>query len=143
LTHDHPAGYGPDFDVPAAAPTRPGDSVYFHSKYLGMEIVRTFAENHGLEALALLFSTFVNPEHPDSMRGNLGPAAVSWRDAGDAVARAVALDSVPSPFEMVRILGDLPHGKYSNQKARRLLGWAPRHSLLHLWQDTGEDWRTA
>jgi hypothetical protein len=34
----------------------------------------------------------------------------------------------------MRILGDLPGAKYSNQKARRILGWTPRDSLLPLWQ---------
>jgi nucleoside-diphosphate-sugar epimerase len=134
LSADHPAGYGPDFDVPDEVPPRVGASVYFHSKYLGMEICRAFAENHGLEVAALLFSNFVNPDEPGTGRGHLGPATVSWSDAGLAVRRAIEVPALPSPFEMMRILGDMPHGAFSSQKARRVLGWAPRDSLLHLWQ---------
>ena len=38
------------------------------------------------------------------------------------------------PWRVLRIMGDLPQGRFSNRKARRLLGWAPRDSLRHLWQ---------
>jgi nucleoside-diphosphate-sugar epimerase len=47
-----------------------------------------------------------------------------------AAALATAL---PSPFEVFHILADLPHGKYSNEKAKRLLGWQPRDTLELLW----------
>ena len=129
LSPDHPAGYSVDFDVPDEVPVRAGANVYFLSKYLALEICRTFAENHGLEVAALLFSTFVNPEQPGPMRGAPGPATVSWGDAGLALRRALEVPALPSPFEAMRILGDLPGAKYSNQKARRILGWAPRDSL--------------
>lgn len=138
LSPDHPAGYSVDFDVPDEVPVRAGANVYFLSKYLALEICRTFAENHGLEVAALLFSTFVNPEQPGRMRGAPGPATVSWGDAGLALRRALEVPALPSPFEAMRILGDLPGAKYSNQKARRILGWAPRDSLLPLWQSEGQ-----
>ena len=131
---DHPGGYGGDFAVPDEAPIRAGASVYFHSKLLGLEICRVFAENHGVEVAALLFSTFVNPEDPGRMRGRLGPATVSWNDAGDALQRAIEVESLPSTFEVIRILGDLPSDRFTNDKAKRLLGWTPRDSLLSLWQ---------
>ena len=28
---------------------------------------------------------------------------------------------------------DLPHRKFPNDKAKRLLGWQPRDTLDHLW----------
>ncbi len=133
LHFEHPAGYGTDFDVPDEAPPRPGDNLYFHSKLLGLELARVFAHNHGLEVAALLFSTFVNPAYPEGMRGRLGPAAVSWQDAGHAMRRALEVPALPSSFEAIRILGDLPHAKFTNAKARRILGWMPRDSLLHFW----------
>lgn len=135
LNHDHPAGYGPDYDLPDDAPPRPGDNLYFHSKLLGYEVCRVFAEQYDLELIALLFSTFVNPDRPGRMAGRLGPAAVGWDDAGRAVRAALDVKALPSCFEAVRVLGDLPHGKYSNAKARRLLGWEPRQSLSHLWRE--------
>jgi hypothetical protein len=72
------------------------------------------------------------------MRGSLGPATISWNDAGDALQRALEVEALPSTFEVIRILGDLPSARFTNDKAKRLLGWTPRDSLLHLWR-TPED----
>ncbi len=58
---------------------------------------------------------------------------VSWEDAGRAMRHALEAPSLPSPFEIFHILADLPHGKFSNTKAKRLLGWQPRDSLVELW----------
>ena len=33
----------------------------------------------------------------------------------------------------MNVLADLPHGRYSNEKAKRLLAWEPRDSMPHLW----------
>lgn len=134
LNFAHPAGHAADFDVPDEVPPRPGANVYFHTKFLALEVCRTFAHNHGLEVAALLFSSFAGRGAAPSRR--LGPAPVSWKDAGRALRRAVEVPALPSPFEAMRIIGDVPHGKYSNAKARRVLGWAPRDLLIHLWSDT-------
>ena len=131
---DHPAGYGADFGVPDEAPIRAGANVYFHSKLLGLEICRVFAAHHGMEVVAFLVSTFVNPAEPGRMRGRLGPATVSWNDAGAALKRTIEVEALPSNFEVIRILGDLPSARFTNDKAKRLLGWEPKDSLAHLWQ---------
>jgi nucleoside-diphosphate-sugar epimerase len=136
LNLEHPAGYGSDFDLPADVPIRAGANIYFHSKLLGLEICRTFAENHGLEVAALLVSSFVDPQRARRRPDGLAviPSTVAWSDAGLAIRCALDVPALPSPFEALRIVGDLPHGKYSNTAARRVLGWAPRESLAPLWQ---------
>jgi hypothetical protein len=45
------------------------------------------------------------------------------------LAQALEVPPLRSPFEGFLILADLPHGKYSNEKAKRLLGWQPRDTL--------------
>jgi len=130
---DRPAGYWADFDVPDDAPGRPGAALYLHSKYLGQEIVRLFAEQHDLEVPALFFCIFTNPEAPHEGQRPLHPMTVSWADAARALRRALEVPALPTPFEIIHILADLPHGKYSNAKAKRLLGWQPRDSLASLW----------
>ena len=47
--------------------------------------------------------------------------------------RAVAAPSLPAPFETFNVLADLPHGKYSNARAKQLIGWRPAHNLAPLW----------
>lgn len=133
VTMDRPAGYWWDFRVPDAAPPRAGDWLYGHSKYLGLEVVRLFAERYGLDVPVLLFSSFVNPATEKPRPGGVFAMSVSWEDAALAMRRALEAPDLPSPFEPFHILADLPHGKYSNAKARRLLGWRPRDNLEHLW----------
>ncbi|MGH2371362.1 MAG: NAD-dependent epimerase/dehydratase family protein, partial [Chloroflexota bacterium] len=129
---DQPGGYAWDFRIPDAAPPRPGAWLYLHSKYLGQETVRLFAEAYDLEAPTLLFCNFVNPHVVRPGQYTVSPMTVSWDDAGHAVRRAVEAPSLPSPFETFHIMADLPHGKYSGQKAYRLLDWRPRDDLAHL-----------
>ena len=133
VSNEGPAGYGWDFAVPDDAPARPGLWLYAHSKFLGQEVVRCFAEQYDLEVPALYYSSFVDPATAQSRPGGVHPMSISWDDAGLAMRRALEAPALPRPFEIFHILTDLPHGKYSSAKAQRLLGWQPRDSLAHLW----------
>jgi nucleoside-diphosphate-sugar epimerase len=96
LSPDHPTGYSVDFDVPDEVPVRAGANVYFLSKYLALELCRAFAENHGLEVAALLFSTFVNPQQPGRMQGAPGPdRLLDRRRAGPPPGPGGALSPFP------------------------------------------------
>jgi nucleoside-diphosphate-sugar epimerase len=120
-----------DYDLHVDAPPRPYDHLYIHSKYLGTEICRVFAELYGLEVPALLFYMLYNPTMPVPPY----PFMISWPDTGRALRRALEVTSLPSPFEMVNISADLPHGRYDFRKARELLDWQPRDTLEDFWQD--------
>jgi nucleoside-diphosphate-sugar epimerase len=133
VTLQHPVGYWHDFDVPEDAPPRPGTHLYGHTKYLGQEVCRIFAEEYGLEVPALLFSQFVNPETAQPRPDGVFPMTVSWEDAAQAMRLALEVPSLPRPFEVFHILTDVPHRKFRNDKAKRLLGWQPRDGLEHLW----------
>ena len=45
----------------------------------------------------------------------------------------VDLATLPSRCEAFNIFGDLPHRKFSNEKAKRLLGFAPRDRFEKAW----------
>jgi nucleoside-diphosphate-sugar epimerase len=126
-----PAGYAWDDFVAADASPRPGTHLYIHTKYLGQELCRVYAEWYGLEVPALLFCNFVNPDQPAGR--SLHPLTVSWRDAGVALRRAVEVATLPTPMEVFHIGADLPHGAYPNDKAKQLLGWQPRDTLAALY----------
>lgn len=128
-----PAGYWGNRDLSPDVPSRPGDNLYILTKYLGQEICRIFAEEHDLEVPALLFSSFVNPATPAPQPLGAFPFSVSWEDSAEAMRGALRAPSFPRPFEAFFILGDLPHGRYSNEKARRLLNWQPRDTLRAHW----------
>jgi nucleoside-diphosphate-sugar epimerase len=116
------------------APPRPGGKLdaYLHSKLLGQEVCRIFAEAHGLEVPALLFYRMIDPAPGLSLAH--APFIVSWADAARAVRAALETPALPSPFERFHINADLPHGIFPNDKAKRLLGWQPRDDLRSFWQ---------
>ena len=124
-------GYTWDYDLSVDAPARPYADLYCHSKYLGQETCRVFAEYYGLEVPVLLFASLRDPQ----MAGGSSPFVISWPDTGRALRRALKVSSLPSPYEMMNISADLPHGHYRHDKAREILEWEPRDGLEHLWQD--------
>jgi nucleoside-diphosphate-sugar epimerase len=130
---DQAGGYDWDFGVTDDAPPRPGNWVYLHSKYLGQEIVRLFAERYALTVPTLLFCNFLDPEVPRRRSGGIGPFTISWADAGQALRCAVDAAELPSPFEPLHVLADLPHGKFTNARAKRLLAWQPHDTLEALY----------
>ncbi|HLZ08562.1 MAG TPA: NAD-dependent epimerase/dehydratase family protein [Chloroflexota bacterium] len=75
----------------------------------------------------------VDPGQPAPVRFGAFPFSVSWEDAADAMRLALRAPEFPHPFEVFHILGDLPHDKYSNEKAKRLLHWQPRDALESHW----------
>lgn len=128
----HSEAYFGDYDLTVDAPERPVDHLYFHSKYLGQEILRVFADYYDLEVPVLLFSSLRNPALPGR---NQPPFIISWPDTGRALRRALEVTHLSSPYEQFNIGVDLPHRRYRFDKAQALLNWSPRDSLAHLWQD--------
>jgi nucleoside-diphosphate-sugar epimerase len=127
----HPASYDWDFEIAADAPVRSGEGLYSHTKLLGQEICRVFAEEYGLEVPVMLFTSFQNPE---TMRdGWVHPFTISWNDSALAMRRALEVGSLPSPYEVFNILADLPHGRYTNQKVKLLLDWEPHDNFERIW----------
>ena len=123
--------YSWDYDVPGNAPARPGLHLYGHSKYLGQEICRVFADYHDLEVPVLLFSQFVNP---DVAGQRLYPMVVSWNDTARVLRAALEVPALPSPYEEIHVTADVPHGRFSGSRAKELLGWEASDGLESLWR---------
>ena len=131
----HLEGFGDyswDYDLPVDAPGRGFDHQYIHSKFLGQEICRVFAEYYGLEVPVLLFCALYNP---DVIESGYSLFTISWADTGRALRRALEVTSLPSPYEQVNISADLPHGRFDHRKAQWLLNWQPHDGLEQFWQD--------
>jgi nucleoside-diphosphate-sugar epimerase len=127
----HPYDFGIVEEVPAHA----GTGLYALSKSAGQEICRIFAEQYPIHVLCMLFLNFcaTDPEDPryGGRHHGLIPFSVTFPDAARAIRCALEadVDRLPSRNEVFFVTADLPHGKYSNHKARRLLGWRPQDSL--------------
>ncbi len=125
--------YWHDFDTTAEAPPRPGTNLYLITKYLGQDVVRSFAEVHGLDVVALYFHVFQPGDAPERMKG-ASPFLVSWADTGRAFQAAVEAPAMPNAYEPFIITGDLPHGRFGSEKAKRLLGWHPQDRFEGHWR---------
>ncbi|NUQ01456.1 MAG: NAD(P)-dependent oxidoreductase [Armatimonadetes bacterium] len=125
-------GYQNEWNLTEEAPPRPGVNLYAWSKYLGHEIVRTFARCHPeISTVVFYYAGFYSdePEHR-------GPRfAVHVDDAGQAFRLGVEVprEQLPSNFELFHISADVPMAQVSVEKARRILGYAPRHNFEHVW----------
>lgn len=129
-----PEGYWYDFGIPENVPGRPGEQLYVLSKFLGHEILRIFAEEHGLEVPLLFFSRLTDPAAPPEEPFGAFPFTVSWQDGGRAINEAVRTRELREGMEGLHITADLPHGKYRNERAKELLRWEPVDSLEAHWK---------
>ncbi len=128
-----------DYDINPEVPTHSGTNLYALTKSVGQEICRVFTENHDVYVITLLFYNF---RYPDDMSGagqDFTPFTVSWSDAGQSFVHAleVPLERLPSRCEIFNIFTDLPHHKFSNEKAKRILGWRPTHLFEQYWKKPG------
>lgn len=123
-----------DFELSPDVPPHTGTLLYALTKGLGQEICKVFTENHNIYLLCYLFLSF--REHTDESEGSdLNPFTVSWRDAADAfrLGLEINLDELPSRCEVFNIFADLPHQMFRNEKAKRILGFAPRDNFERMW----------
>lgn len=133
LAH-HPIGYAEDREVDDDTPPRPGDDVYFLTKFLSAEITRIYAETYAIACPMLLFCGFVSPGVPRDRP--VHPFSVTWPDSGRAMAAAATVSRLPEPMPTMHIFAPSPHGRYRSGKAQRVLGWQPQDSLEHYWYRT-------
>jgi nucleoside-diphosphate-sugar epimerase len=131
-----------DFDLNPELPAAPGTRLYAHTKALGQEVCRVFSERHGIQVITLLY---YNLKHSWDLSGlepggpghhqDMVPYSTAWSDCGTAVRAAVEVpeERLATRCESFFILPDLPHGKFNNEKTRRVLGWRPRYQVEGLW----------
>ena len=55
-------------------------------------------------------------------------------DSARSLRRALEVRSLPSPYEVMNIVSDIPYGRFSNQRAKLLLDWEPRDAMPELWK---------
>ena len=126
-----------DYGITEEVPPHSGTGLYALTKSAGQEICRIFSQNHPIHVLCMLFLNFKPPEPEPGAEGlDLTNFSVTFRDAGQAIRLAleVDLERLPSRNEVFFITADLPHGQYTNAKARRLLGFEPQDKLEAYWR---------
>lgn len=124
-----------DFGLNPDMPPQPGTNLYALTKALGQEICRVFSEAHDIYVQTYLFYNFRDPAdlRPDRP---VRPFAISWQNAATIfpLGLKIALEELPSRCEVFNIFTDMPHDQFSNEKAKRMLGFEPWDDIDGLWR---------
>ena len=124
-----------DFGVGPDQPPQPGTHLYGLSKSLGQEICRVFTQHHDIYVQEYLFFSLLDMAKltPGT---DATPFSISWGDAGAAFKLGLDIDlaKLPSRCEIFFVFADMPHGKFNNEKAKRILGFKPKDDLSILWR---------
>lgn len=113
-----------DFDI-GDHPEMPGTGYYMTTKYLSMEIARTWARAHQIQTVCFLFNG-LGPQPAAPVKGeDFPPFTVVWEDLQHACRLALEIETVPDQFQYFNMHSYLGQGKYLLDKAHRVLGYTP------------------
>ena len=124
-----------DYEITPDIPPQPGTNLYALSKSLGHQICRVYAETYDLYVQTYLFYNFRIPGEIER-HGEVRPFAVSWQNSAEVFPPGleIPLEQLPSRFETFFVFTDMPHGKFRNDKVKRVLGWQPRDDISSFWR---------
>ena len=130
-----PSYEGFDHGIPPDVPPHPGTGLYPLTKSLGQETCRAFSASHDVYVQDYLFYSFVDSTELKQGAGGV-PFVVTWSDAAEVFRLGLEIDlaKLPSKCEVFFILGDCPQAKFLNEKAKRILGFAPKDDVSILWR---------
>ncbi len=126
-----------DFALNPDMPAQPGVNLYALTKSLGQEICRVFSVEHDIYVQTYLFYNFWDPANLSTARDRqVRPFAISWQNAAQIfpLGLKIALEALPSRCELFNIFTDMPHDQFSNEKAKRILGFEPWDDIAALWR---------
>lgn len=113
-----------DFGITPETPFRPGSNLYPHTKHLSVKLVTVFAEQEGLDVITFLLSRLRTHEGYDDRDNNVMMTfSTAWDDLGPAFLAGLRAPETPNPNDVFYICSELPMGKFTGKKAKRLLGY--------------------
>ncbi len=124
-----------DYEINPDIPPQPGTLLYSLSKSVGHEICRVYAEKHDLYVQMYLYYNFRDPANIERER-EIRPFGISWQGGGEIFPYGLEIpfEKLPSRFETFFIFQDMPHGRFTNEKAKRILGWQPKDEISLIWR---------
>ena len=95
----------------------------------------------GRHGLGVLAPALESTEHASLVACADEDELAPTSDAAAAFKSAIDIDSqrLPSKCEAFNIFADIPHQRFSNEKAKRVLGWQPEHQLEQFWRKSPSD----
>jgi len=120
--------YHHEFDI-GDVPQMPSTGYYFVTKAMSLEICKIYARTYGIQTVCFQFNQLgAKPAGPIHGR-DCPPFMIVWEDLVEACRLALEIESVPDNFQSFNLHSFSPQGKYSIEKAQRMLGYAPQVRL--------------
>ncbi|MDA0334512.1 MAG: NAD(P)-dependent oxidoreductase, partial [bacterium] len=120
-----------DIDNP---PDAPGTGWYSTTKMLSREICRIFARTYGIVTPCYLFNGLsAAPTEPITGK-DFAPFNIVWDDLQHACRLALEIDSLPDNYEEFNLHSHLGQGKFSIERARRILGYEPTQDWTRFYR---------
>ena len=121
-------GYRHDFDI-GDVPQAPGTGYYMLTKHLAMEICKSYARKYGIQTICYQFNGLNAKPHELVKNADFPPFTIVWEDLVEACRLAIEIESVPDNFQAFNMNSYLAQGKYTIDKARRILGYEPKERV--------------
>jgi nucleoside-diphosphate-sugar epimerase len=119
--------YDHDFDV-TEGPHTPSTGYYFLTKHLSYKLVKSFAQTCRIHTPCFLFYLLgPRPENPPPRRA-MHPYTIVYDDLVHACRLGLEIETVEDYYQEFNLHSYLGHGKYSLEKAKRMLGYEPQTS---------------
>lgn len=116
--------YDHEFDIDNP-PNAPGTGWYSTTKMLSREICRIYARTFGIVTPCYLFNGLgAAPTKPVKGK-DFAPFNIVWEDLQHACRLALEVKALPDNYEEFNLHSHLGQGKFSIERAQRLLGYQP------------------
>ena len=125
--------YAHDTDIPVDAPDAPSSDYYFVTKHLSNEIVKSFARRYEIHTVCYLFQGLRPKPTQPSSKTSVRDFLIIYDDLAVACRQGLELHSVPGFYQAFNLHSHYGPGKYSLEKAERILGYAPQEAWWN-WQ---------
>lgn len=129
-------GYAAPQPVASDAAARPVGT-YAVTKYLAEVLCEHAAKAHGLSVVCLRIPKPIDLTDPAWKRQHLRPQWIAFPDLLEAYRLALIAPGIG--FEIITAVGDSSRCRWDLSKARRLLGYEPRHRLEDLGFKLGDE----
>ncbi|MBM3262769.1 MAG: NAD(P)-dependent oxidoreductase [candidate division Zixibacteria bacterium] len=121
-------GYNHDFDIDDV-PQAPGTGYYGITKHLSMEICKVYARCYDIPTICYQFNGLRGKLDAPVAKQDFPAFTIVWEDLIEACRIAIEIESVPDNFQAFNLHSHLSQGKYSVEKARRMLGYVPKEDV--------------
>ncbi|HCV26429.1 MAG TPA: NAD(P)-dependent oxidoreductase [Candidatus Latescibacteria bacterium] len=125
--------YDHSFDI-NDPPLQPGPGYYMTTKMLSREICKAWSRAHDIQTICFLFNGLGAPPEGPVSGSDFPPFTIVWPDLHQACRLALEIESIQDNYQEFNLHSHLGQGKFSIDKARRMLGYEPLRNMADVYR---------